>query len=194
MAGSVAEEQALFLSHTHPLFRDDNTQFYGILEEAVRGTVYKVTIKPFQKLVDGRGSYLALIVQHAGRDKWIAILRTAKEYVNNRKWDGTTATMMQTHIERCCESYVDWETASLHVPDQVPIERTRVQRLLDSMDGCTDPKVCARLAAISNGALALLVDLGSNRSRWEEVGNSIFKTVEHPKGFIRYGRPALHII
>ena len=63
---------------------------------------------------------------------------------------------MQAHIERCRESYVDWETASLHVPDQVPIKRTRVQSLLDSMDGCTDPKVCARVAAISNEALEML--------------------------------------
>ena len=122
LAGSVAGEQALRLSHTHPFFRDDNEQFYGILEEAVRGTVYEATIKPFQRLADGRGSYLALIAQHAGRDKWIAMLRTAKEYVNNSKWDGTTATTMQAHIERCHESYVDWETAYLHVPDQVPIE------------------------------------------------------------------------
>ena len=64
--GSVAGEQALRLSHTHPLFRDDNEQFYWILEEAVCGTVYEATIKPFQRLADGRGSYLALIAQHAG--------------------------------------------------------------------------------------------------------------------------------
>ena len=76
--------------------------------------------------------------------------------MNNSKWDGTTATTMQAHIERCCKSYVDWETASLHVTDQVPIEQTRVQSLLDSMDGCTDPKVCARLADISNEALGML--------------------------------------
>ena len=37
-------------------------------------------------------------------------------------------------------------------------------------------------------ALAILEDLGSGRARWEEVGNSILKNVEHPKGFIRYGR------
>ena len=36
-------------------------------------------------------------------------------------------------------------------------------------------------------ALALLEELGSDRERWEEVGNSILKTVEHPKGFITYG-------
>ena len=69
LAGSVAGEQALRLSHNHPLFRDDNGQFYGIFEEEVRGTVYEATIKPFQRLADGRGSYLALIAQHAGRDK-----------------------------------------------------------------------------------------------------------------------------
>ena len=97
-----------------------------------------------------------MISHHAVQDKWIAILRTAKEYVNKRKWDGTTANTMQEHIERCRESYVDWETASLHVPDQVPIKQNRVQILLDSMDGCTDPKLYARLAAISNEALGML--------------------------------------
>ena len=63
---------------------------------------------------------------------------------------------MQVHIERCRKSYVDWETASLHVTDQVPIEQTIFQSLLKSMDGCTDTKVCARLVAISNEALGML--------------------------------------
>ena len=44
----------------------------------------------------------------------------------------------------------------LHVPNQVPIKQTRVQILLDSMDCCTDPKECARLAEISNEALGML--------------------------------------
>ena len=78
LVGLVAGAQALRLSHTRPLFRDDNEQFYGILEEAVRRTVYEATIKPFQRLVDGCGSYLALIAPHTWQDKWIAILRTAK--------------------------------------------------------------------------------------------------------------------
>ena len=76
--------------------------------------------------------------------------------MNNRKWDRTISTTMQAHIEHCRESYIDWETALLHVPDQVPIEQTRVQSLLDSMDCCTDPKVCVRLSAISNEALGML--------------------------------------
>ena len=40
--------------------------------------------------------------------------------------------------------------------NQVLIEQIRVQSLLDSMESCTDTKVCARLAAISNEALGTL--------------------------------------
>ena len=46
LAESVAGDKALQLSHTRPLFRYDNKKFYGILEEAVRGTVYEATISP----------------------------------------------------------------------------------------------------------------------------------------------------
>ena len=42
------------------------------------------------------------------------------------------------------------------MPDQVSIEQIRVQSLLDSMNGCADPKLCARIAAISNEALGML--------------------------------------
>ena len=56
LAGSVAGEQALRLSKNHPIFRDDIKQLYGILEEAVRGTIYEATIKPFQRWADGHGS------------------------------------------------------------------------------------------------------------------------------------------
>ena len=66
LTGSVSGEQALRISHTLPLFRYDNKQFYGILEEAVCGTVYEATINPFHRRADGHDSYLALIAQHAG--------------------------------------------------------------------------------------------------------------------------------
>ena len=55
LAGSVVGEQYLQLPHNHLLFRNDNEQFYGVLEEAVRGTVYEATIKPFQRRADGCG-------------------------------------------------------------------------------------------------------------------------------------------
>jgi len=156
--GSIQDEQTLRLSHNHPLYKDDNKQLYGILETALRGTTYDTSINSFKKTSNGRGAYMALISQHAGKDKWIKILRTAKTYVNEAKWDGQTSQLLQSHIERIRESYVDIENAAQHVKEQIPDPRTRVQSLIDSIEGCTDAKVCARVAAISNETNGMLDD------------------------------------
>ena len=46
----------------------------------------------------------------------------------------------------------------MHSTEQIPNPRTRVQSLLDSIEGCTDPKVCTRVAAISNETNNMLDD------------------------------------
>ena len=107
---------------------------------------------------NGRGAYEALISQHAGKDKQIKILRDAKTYVNERKWDGATSYLLQSHFQKCRECYVDIQNASEQITEQIPNARTRVQSLLDSVEGCTDPKICARVAAISNEASGILAD------------------------------------
>jgi hypothetical protein len=157
-AESIQGEQAMRLSHNHPLFRNDNKTLFGVLEVALRGTTYDASIKPFQRSSDGRKAYLALIAQHAGKDKWVKILRDAKTYVNERKWDGTTSQLLQSHVEKCRECYVDIENAAEHIKEQIPEPRTRVQSLLDSIEGCKDPNVCARVAAISNETNGMLDD------------------------------------
>ena len=86
-AVSIQGEQALRLSHTHPLYRDDKKSLFVVLEVALRGTTFDSSIKPFQRTGNGHGAYEALISQHDGKDKWIKILRDAKTYVNKRKWD-----------------------------------------------------------------------------------------------------------
>ena len=53
--GSVEGELIARASHTHALFRDDNSVVYYHLEEATRGTSYAASIKPFQRGKDGRG-------------------------------------------------------------------------------------------------------------------------------------------
>ena len=53
--GSVEGELIARASHTHALYRDDNSVVYYHLEEATRGTFYVASIKPFQRGKDGRG-------------------------------------------------------------------------------------------------------------------------------------------
>ena len=61
---SIEVDQMARLSHTHALYSDDNSKFYRKLEEAVRGTTYEASIKPFQIAGDGRGAYRSLLAQH----------------------------------------------------------------------------------------------------------------------------------
>ena len=65
---------------------------------------------------------------------------------------------LQIHIERCCATYVDIETASEHVPGQVPNHRTRVQSLLDYIEVCTNSKICACVSNISNETNGMIDD------------------------------------
>ena len=46
--GSVEAELIARASHTHALFRNDNSDLYFLLEEATRGTSYAASIRPFQ--------------------------------------------------------------------------------------------------------------------------------------------------
>ena len=138
LTGLVAREQSLRLSHTHPLFRDDNQQFYGILEEAVLGTVYDATIKPFQRREYGCGSYLALIAEHAGRYKWIEIMHTHTYPLfrdDNEKFYGileyaVRRTVYETTIKPFqrladgCGSYLVREHATTLSPSQHKIRGT----------------------------------------------------------------------
>ena len=53
--GSVEGELIARASHTHALFRDDNSVVYYHMEEATRGTSYAASIKPFPRGKEGRG-------------------------------------------------------------------------------------------------------------------------------------------
>jgi hypothetical protein len=52
--GSVEGEMIARASHTHALYREDNSAVYYLLEEATRGTSYAPTIKPYQRTKNGR--------------------------------------------------------------------------------------------------------------------------------------------
>ena len=88
--GSVESELIARASHTHALFRDDNSVVYYDLEEATRGTSYAASIKPFQKAKDGRGAWKALTSQYAGKDKWEAEIKYQEQLLHTRIWNPTT--------------------------------------------------------------------------------------------------------
>ena len=136
----------------------DQKSVSAILEVALRGTTYEASIKPFQRTGNGRGAYKALITQYAGKDNWVKILWYTKTYVNERQWDETTSYLLQAHIEKFRECYVDFENTSEYVTEQMPNPCTRVRNLLDTIEGCTDPNICARVSAVSNESNRMQAD------------------------------------
>ena len=67
--GSAEEDLIARALHDHPLFKDDSAEVYYNLETALRGTTSIASIKPFQRLKDGRGALLGVQSQYAKRDK-----------------------------------------------------------------------------------------------------------------------------
>ena len=86
--GSIEKELIFCASHTHVLYDDDNGKVYHYLEEATCSTSYAASLKPFQRSRNGRGAWLALLNQYAGRDKWEAEIKRAEQILHTRKWKG----------------------------------------------------------------------------------------------------------
>ena len=70
--GSIERELVARASHAHALHRDDDLTVHHATEEAARATQHAASIKPFKRGKDGRGAWMALRNQCAGRDEWEA--------------------------------------------------------------------------------------------------------------------------
>jgi hypothetical protein len=145
--GSVEGEMIARASHNHPLFRDDNSAVYYLLEEATRGTAYAPTIKPFQRAKNGRGAWNSLITQYAGDDKWQAELTKQDELLHNRQWKGQSNFSLEKFIAQHRNAYVTMRQSAEHVTFQLPNERTRVTYLLDAIQN-SDPGLQAAMAQV----------------------------------------------
>jgi hypothetical protein len=144
---SVEGEMIARASHTHPLFREDNSKVYYLLEEATRETSYAPTIKPFQRAKDGRGAWNSLINQYAGNDKWQAELTKQDELLHNREWKGQSNFSLEKFIAQHRNAFVSMRQCAEHVTFQLPNERTRVTYLLDAIQN-SDPGLQAAMAQV----------------------------------------------
>ena len=146
-AGSVEEELIARASHTHPLFREDNSLVYFKLEAATRGTSYAASIKPFQRFRNGRGALEALLSQFAGDDKWDAEIKKQESLLHTRIWKGQSNYGLEKHCAAHRHAYVQIQAASEHIEYQLPNEHSRVGYLIDSIQN-NDPGLQAGLANV----------------------------------------------
>ena len=145
--GSVEGELIARASHAHELYRDDNAAVYYHLEEATRGTVYAASIKPFQRGKDGRGAWLALTNQYAGKDKWEAELKKQDDLLHTRIWKGQSNFPLEGFIGQHRNAFVSMQQCAAHVEYQLPNSHTRVGYLLEGIQ-CSDAGLQAAMASI----------------------------------------------
>jgi hypothetical protein len=145
--GSVEGELVARTSHNHPLFRDDNSSVYYLLEEATRGTSYAPTIKPYQRTKQGREAWRSLVNQYAGEDKWQSELKRQDDLLHNRQWKGQSNFSLEKFIAQHRNAFVSMRQCAEHVTFQLPNERTRVSYLLDAVQN-SDPGLQAAMAQV----------------------------------------------
>ena len=145
--GSIEEELIARADHTNPLYREDNSAVYYKLEEATRATSYAASIKPYQRTKDGRGAWLALSNQYAGKDKWEAEINRHEQLLHTRQWKGQSNFTLEAFIAQHRNAYVSMQAASEHVTYQLPNEHSRVGFLLTAIQ-CSDAGLQAAMASI----------------------------------------------
>ena len=145
--GSISGDRVARLSHTDPLFREDDGMVFDHLEVGVRGTKFQNTIEPFKRLKQGRSAFLALKAQHAGRAMWDGEVQTNQDFLLNRKWNGGTSFTLERFLGQHRSAYVALTRCAEHVTVQLPDERTRVGYVLKNIE-CTDADVKATVASI----------------------------------------------
>ena len=145
--GSVENELIARASHDHELFREDNAKVYYHLEEATRGTSYAVSIKPFQRSKNGRGAWVALMNQYAGRDKWEAEIRRQDNLLHTWVWKGQSTFLLEGFIAQHQNAFVSMQQCTEHMEYQLPNSHTRVSYLLDSIQ-CSDTGLQAAMASV----------------------------------------------
>ena len=142
--GSVEDDLVARASHAPALYRDDGAKVYHLLEEATRSTQYAASIKPYQRAKNGRGAWLAMIGQYAGKDKWEAEIKRQEQLMHTRVWKGQSNFSLEYFVSQHPNAYVSMQACAEHVEYQLPNQHSRVGFLLDAIQ-CSDPGLQAAM-------------------------------------------------
>lgn len=165
-SGSMIEELILQLPHSGPIFKDDNKTLYLMISKAVAGTSVESTIKSFSRSKDGCGAYKALVANHAGDEKYWAIVKARMNLLQNIKWNGRSYPLEQ-HVSNHRTAVDDLNDCALHINNAVPNMSQRVEYLLESIS-CQDSSLQAAMGNIR-------ADTNNMRSNFEAAASHIIE-------------------
>jgi len=165
-SGSMIEELILRLPHSGPIFKDDNKTVFLMISKAVAGTSVESTIKSFSRSKDGRGAYKALVANHAGDEKYRAIVKARMNLLQNIKWNGRSYPLEQ-HVSNHRTAVDDLNDCASHINNAVPNMSQRVEYLLESIN-CQDSSLQAAMGNIR-------ADTNNMRSNFEAAASHLIE-------------------
>jgi hypothetical protein len=165
-SGSMIEELILRLPHSGPIFKDDNKTVFLMISKAVAGTTVESTIKSFSRSKDGRGAYKALVANHAGDEKYRAIVKARMNLLQNIKWNGRSYPLEQ-HVSNHRTAVDDLNDCAHHINNAVPNMSQRVEYLLESIS-CQDSSLQAAMGNIR-------ADTNNMRSNFEAAASHLIE-------------------
>ena len=130
---------------------------FQIIDRATAGHDVSATIDPYRRAQDGRGAYLAIMSQHAGKAVWDRNAKDALSVLTTRTWSGSTSTTLLQHTSMQCKAFIQLTKSNKHVPTEVPGGRQRVTYLLGLIK-TDNPKILAGIAAIEQDELGKRID------------------------------------
>ena len=143
---SLISELESLLSHSVPIFKNENSAVYAKIKEATRGISVESTIKYFSHRKDGHGAFQAMIRKHAGDVKNPSILKKMLNLLQNIKWNGW-ARPLKIHVSNHSQAHDDLMECSLHIECAVPGPEKKVECLIDSIT-CTDSTLQAFMGLV----------------------------------------------
>ena len=144
---SIEQEMQFRVRHDHTLGRSDNATLFQLIEKSVQGHNVAETIAPFKRDLNGRGAFMAIKDQHAGKAVWDRNVREANLRLQTGIWSGTTSTTLLQHSTMQRRAYTMIAEAAKQVPAEIPGVRQRVTYFLDSLK-TDNPKMLAGMANI----------------------------------------------
>jgi hypothetical protein len=145
--GSIEGDMIACMSHAHSLFKVDNGAVFKLIKNAVHGTAIAASIAPFCCERNGRGVFMAIRAQYAGKDVWDKLYKEAKSFLQTLKWSGTANVTLAQHMGKHHQAYIRLTKCTEHILVDVPNEHSWVTYLMELIN-LVDPTILAALAVV----------------------------------------------
>ena len=132
--GSFHDELENHMPHSGVGWREDNAQVFNLLLSVLQTSTFVTSLKGFQTTRNGREAWKNLVLHNLSESTWDKRVERAENIVLHRTFDGKNYRyMLHTHCNLHRETHQEMIRASQSTAYQVPDERTRVTRLLKSI-------------------------------------------------------------